>query len=221
MRCSCCAGEALDIFSEKGARRELRRYLENGLGGDDAKLIAEWAEEGGLEGKTVAEVGGGIGQIQTELLRRGAARGRVVELVPEYERPAAELARAADVADRTSFVLTDLLGAPDTVEPADIVILRRVVCCTPDGPELLGAAAAKSRRMLLASYPRDNLVARTLIRLENLFLTVMRKRFRAFVHAPTELERAVAGSGLTRTRVSRGLVWETAQYDLAGRLTKS
>ena len=33
MPCSCCAGESLDIFGERGARRELRRYLRDGLGG--------------------------------------------------------------------------------------------------------------------------------------------------------------------------------------------
>jgi magnesium-protoporphyrin O-methyltransferase len=220
VRCSCCAGEALDIFSEKGARRELRRYLENGLGGADAKLIAEWAEADGLEGKSVVEVGGGIGQIQTELLRRGAARGRVVEVVPQYELPAGELARAAGVSARTSFVLTDLLGAPDSVEPGDVVILRRVVCCTPNGPELLGAAAAKSRRMLLASYPRDRMITRAFSRLENLCFRLVRKRFRSYVHPPAELERAVARGGLTRSRVARGLVWETARYD-APALTKS
>ena len=91
---SCCAGESLDIFGEKGARRELRRYLRDGLGGDDAKLIAAWAEEGGLAGATVVDVGGGIGQIQGELVRRGAATGTVVEVVGAYARPAAELADA-------------------------------------------------------------------------------------------------------------------------------
>ena len=214
MPCSCCAGEALDIFSEKGARRELRRYLENGLGGHDAKLIAAWAEEGGLEGKTVAEVGGGIGQIQAELLRRGAAGGTVVEVVGGYAGPASELAHAVGIADRTSLVLADLIEDPGAVEPADIVVLRRVVCCSREGPALLGVAAAKARRTLLASYPRDRAVIRAVSRLQNLCFLLVRKRFRAYVHPPAELERAVAGSGLTRSRVSRGLVWETAQYDV-------
>jgi magnesium-protoporphyrin O-methyltransferase len=211
-RC-CCAGEALDIFSEKRARRELRRYLRNGLGGDDAKLIAAWAEEAGLEGETVLEVGGGIGQIQADLVRRGAAEGSVVEVVEDYERPAAELARAVGIADRTAFVLADLLEDGATVEPADVVVLRRVVCCTPDGPALLGAAAAKARRTLLASYPRDRLLTRAFSWLENLGFRLVGKRFRSYVHPPAELEEAAAGRGLTRSRVSRGLVWETAQYD--------
>ena len=214
MPCSCSAAERLDIFDEKAARRALRRYLANGLGGSDAVQIAAWAEDVGLAGASVVEVGGGIGQIQAELLRRGAAGGRIVELVPEYEAPAGELARAAGVADRSSFELADLLEDPEEVEPADIVVLRRVVCCTPDGPALLAAAADKARRSLLASYPRDTAIVRLVFRLENLGLAVFRKRFRSFVHRPAELERAVALRGLTRARVSRGLVWETAQFDV-------
>ena len=210
----CCAGEALDIFGEKSARRELRRYLEHGLGGDDARLIAGWAEQGGLEGETVVEVGGGIGQIQAELLRRGASRGTVVEVVAGYERAAHDLAHAIGIADRSAFVLVDLLADEATVVPADVVVLRRVVCCTPDGPDLLAAAAAKARRTLLASYPRDRAVIRAFSRLENLCFRLVGKRFRSYVHAPAELERAAAGRGLTRSRVSRGLVWETAQYDV-------
>ena len=214
MPCSCSVTERLDIFDEKAARRALRRYLANGLGGSDAVQIAAWAEEGGLDGMSVVEVGGGIGQIQADLLRRGAAAGRVVEVVPEYEAPAAELARAAAVAERSSFQIADLLTEPDAVEPVDIVVLRRVVCCTPDGPALLAAAAGKARRSLLASYPRDRPIVRLVFRLENLSLAVLRKRFRSFVHRPDELERAAARRGFARTRVSRGLIWETAQFDL-------
>ena len=88
MPCSCCAGESLDIFGEKSARRELARYLEKGLRAADARRMVAWAEQTGLEGASVADVGGGIGQVQAELLGRGAARGTVVEVVPAYEGPA-------------------------------------------------------------------------------------------------------------------------------------
>ena len=213
MACSCCAGESLDIFGERGARRELRRYLRKGLGGDDARQMAAWAESGGLVGTTVVEVGGGIGQLQVELLRRGAAAGTVVEVVPTYAAPAAELAGATEVAERSAFVLADLLETPEAVEPADVVVLRRVVCCSPEGPALLGIAAGKARRMLLASYPRDRLLVRAVVRLQNIGFRLARKRFRVFVHAPGSLERAAAGHGLVRSRVSRGHVWETAEFD--------
>jgi magnesium-protoporphyrin O-methyltransferase len=87
------------------------------------------------------------------------------------------------------------------------------VCCSPRGPELLGIAAGKARRTLLASYPRDRAVTRVFSRLENVLFALIRKRFRSFVHAPEELERQVARHGLRRMRTSRGWIWETAQFD--------
>ena len=208
----CCAGESLDIFGEKSARRALGRYLRKGLGGSDAPRIADWAAEQGLDGATVMEVGGGIGQIQAELVRRGAARGTVVEVVADYEDAARELASTTGIADRTTFVLADLVETPDAVEPADIVVLRRVVCCTPVGPAVLGAAAGLASRTLLASYPRDRAGVRVVVRLQNGLLALMRKRFRTFVHPPRELERAAEKHGLRLARVERGFVWETAQF---------
>lgn len=193
----------------------MRRYLRKGLGGDDAKQIAEWAEQAGLAGATVTEVGGGIGQIQVELLRRGAERGTVVEVVSGYEEPAAELAREVGVAERSSFLLADLLESPDAVDPVDIVVLRRVVCCSPSGPELLGVAAEKARRMLLVSYPRATWANRSFARAQNVFFALVRKRFRVFVHPPEQLELAAAHQGLARARTSRGLIWETARFDPA------
>lgn len=215
MPCSCCAGEALDVFGEKSARRTLRRFLRKGLGGADARAIADWAAEKGLDGATVLEVGGGIGQVQAELLRRGASRGAVVEVLAEYEEAARELARALGVADRSTFVLADLVETPEAVEPADVVVLRRVVCCSPVGPSVLAAAARRARRTLLASYPRDRLAIRAVVRVQNGAFALMRKRFRVFVHPPAELERAAEEQGLRLTRVSRDAVWETAQFDVA------
>jgi len=212
VRCSCCAGESLDIFGVKSARRELKRYLGKGLGKSDASRIADWAGEQGLEGARVMEVGGGIGQIQAELVRRGAAHGTVVEVVAAYEDVARELAAATGIADRTTFVLADLVEVPDAVEPADIVVLRRVVCCTPLGPSVLGAAAGLTGRTLLASYPRDRAGVRVFARLQNGLLGLMRKRFRMFVHPPGELERAAERRGLRLARVERSFVWETAQF---------
>lgn len=213
MPCPCHSGESLDIFGERGARRELRRYLRNGLGGRDARQIAAWTEEAGLEGRSVLEVGGGIGQLQAELLRRGAASGRVVEVVGAYESLAGELAEAVGVADRSAFVLADLLEDPEAVASADVVILRRVVCCSPKGPELLRRAAVRTQGSLFASYPRERVLVRAMLRLSNVGFRLFRKRYRAFVHPVVALDAAAAREGLRRSRVARGLFWETAQFD--------
>jgi magnesium-protoporphyrin O-methyltransferase len=210
--CTCCA-ESLDIFSERRARRELRRYLRKGLGGADARQLAAWAEEAGLGGRTVLEIGGGIGQLQAELIRRGAERGEVLELLDLYRPLHAELAQATDIAGRTTFRVGDVLGESPEVESADIVVLRRVVCCTPDGPALLAEAAGRTGGILLASYPADRRVVRIVAALQNVLLRLARRRFRVFVHSPGLLAAAATAHGLRRTRMTRGRIWEVASFE--------
>jgi hypothetical protein len=52
-----------------------------------------------VEGKTLLEVGGGIGAIEIELLKAGMARAINVELTPTYEAAARELLVEAGLTD--------------------------------------------------------------------------------------------------------------------------
>lgn len=171
--------------------------------------------EGGLEGARVLEIGGGIGAIQAELLAAGAATGEVVELVPAYEPYASELARERGLGERTSFVVADILERPDSVEPAEIVVLNRVVCCSPDGVELAAAAARLARRTLLVSYPRDVFWMRAAIAAMNTGFRILRRSFRTFVHPPEALAAAAETAGLVRTGSGRGAAWEFAVFGRA------
>ncbi len=211
MACSCGGNGCDGFFSERFARRAMRRYLRQGLGGDEL-LIADWATESGLAGATVLEVGGGVGALQAELLRRGAATGVVVDVVPAFEPYARELAGEAGLDDRTTWVLADLAEEPEAVGEADIVALRRVVCCSPYGPALLGASARITRRTLLASYPRRRWAIRAIARLQNVAFAALRKEFRVYIHDPATLDASAGEAGFSRTRTHRGLVWETAAY---------
>ena len=65
-----------------------------------------------------------------------------------------ELARRAGRGS-VSFRTDDLVADPAAGRPADLVVLNKVVCCTPDGVELAGIAASLTRRTLALSYPRD------------------------------------------------------------------
>jgi magnesium-protoporphyrin O-methyltransferase len=105
------------------------------------------ATSAGVDGASVLEIGGGIGKLQAEVLLAGAGRGEVVELVGAFGPYAEELARHKGIADRTSFRVIDLLEAPEEVAAADVVLLNRVVCCSPDGVALTGVAARLTRRV--------------------------------------------------------------------------
>ncbi len=170
------------------------------------------ASAGGLERARVLEVGGGIGTIQTELLEAGADRGEVVELVASYEPYARELARERGLEARTSFRIEDVLENPDAVDRADIVVLNRVVCCSPDGVRLAGVAAGLTKRTLVLSFPRYAFWVRAGLRLVNTGLAVMRRSFRVFVHRPAALIAAVEAEGLLLAETGRGALWQFAAF---------
>ena len=74
-------------------------------------------------------------------------------MVPGYEPFARALFDDAGV--DVEFRLADLVADPSGAEPADLVVLNQVVCCTPDGPALVGSAAGLTRVALAFTYPRD------------------------------------------------------------------
>ena len=192
------------------ARRTLARYRRRGL--DELELrMLESAVDEGVDGARVLEIGGGLGTIGSELLAGGAAESEVVELVSAWEPYAVELARERGFEGRTTFRVVDILDRPDEVAPADIVILNRVVCCTPDGVALTREAASHTRRTLVLSFPRDVFWIRALMRGLNAGMWMLRRSYRAFVHPPAALFAAAEGAGLRPVAGGRrGLVWQYA-----------
>src|SRR2546421_9976153 len=115
--------------------------------------MVDFLKSQGVEGRTVLEVGGGIGAVQIELLKAGAARAVSIELTPTYEDVAARLLSDAGLTDRVERKVTDFAQAASQVEGADVVIMNRVMCCYPDMPRLAGAAPDDAARLVVLSYP--------------------------------------------------------------------
>lgn len=180
-----------------------------------SRSLARRAAKRGLEGATVLEIGGGVGQVLFELVKAGASGGEVVELVPAYEEHVRALAAEAGAGDRISFRVADLVVDPAARLPADVVVLNKVVCCTPDGPELAGIAASLARRTLVLSYPRDVVWARGFFATINLFMRLRRSRFRTFVHDPGALRAAVEAHGLTMSAERDGPLFRIAAFERA------
>jgi magnesium-protoporphyrin O-methyltransferase len=167
--------------------------------------VVDVVRERGIAGRSVLEPGGGIGAVEIELLKAGAARSTVVELSPGYEEVAAELAREAGVAERMERHVGDF--ATDGTEPADVVVLHRVVCCYPDYERLLAAAAEKARQTVVFTYPPRNVVSRALLGLVNLWLRMRGSEFRTFAHPPERMADILSRAGFEPYARRRGGIW--------------
>ena len=172
--------------------------------------MVEFLERRGIEGATVLEIGGGVGEIQIELLKAGAAHAVNLELSPGYDEEAERLLHEAELEGRVDRRLHDIAVDPEGVEAADVVLLHRVVCCYPDYERLLGAAAQRARRFLVFSYPPRNAISRLFVTVENLVFRVLRKEYRSFTHPPSAMLGVLAERGLRRTFEHHTLVWQVA-----------
>ena len=209
----CCNPRGCDsFFTPRLARRAAERYRTKGVD-KTARRILEFLQQRGIDGATVLEVGGGVGELQVELLKRGAARTVNLELSPAYEEEAAALLREAGLEGRAERRIHDIAADPAGVEPADVVILHRVVCCYPDYELLLGAAGEHARRLLVFSYPPRNAVSRLLISVQNLFFRFRRIDFRTFVHTPAAMFAVVEEHGLRPAYSHHLLVWQVAGFE--------
>jgi hypothetical protein len=208
----CCrAATCQEFFNAREARRNLSRYRRKGLGGIERQMVAS-LDAGLLRDARVLEIGGGIGMIQAELLKAGAARGEIVELVQAYEPFARELAHDQHIEGRTTFKVADVLDQPDTVSPADVVVMNRVVCCSPDGVRLAGVAAGLAGRALIMSFPRDRLFVRIGGRVLNAVLGALGRSFRVFLHPRDALQAAAQAQGLRPAGSGRSFAWEFVAF---------
>lgn len=210
---SCCDPRGCDeFFNARFARRMARRYRRRGLD-RTARTIVEFLERRGIGGATVLEVGGGVGEIQIELLKRGAARAVNLELSPAYDEEAARLLREAGLEGRAERLIHDIATGPAKLEPADVVVLHRVVCCYPDYRRLLGAAADHARQAVVFSYPPRSAVSRLFVAWQRLVFRLLRREFRTFAHPPSAMLAVLTDGGLRRTFAHRGLVWRVAALE--------
>jgi SAM-dependent methyltransferase len=209
----CCTPKGYRrIFSERSARAEARRYRRRGLDGT-SRRIADLIKEEGVDGRTLLEVGGGIGTIEIELLKGGFARAVNVELTPTYEEAARELLQEAGLADRVERKLMDFAEADASIEAADVVVMNRVICCYADMPKLAGAAAEHARGMLVMSFPNRRWWTLLGVTLTNLGFSVFGMQFRVFLHKPSQILAAVEERGF-KTRLNQpGLLWQVVALE--------
>jgi len=204
----CCTPRGYrQLFTEKSAYAAARRYRRRGLDPTSQRIVDILTAEG-VAGQSVLEVGGGVGAIQLELLRAGASRATSIELTPTYEGAAAELIAEYGLAQRIERRVVDFVDAAVEVEPADIVVLNRVICCYPDMPRLVGAAADHTAGRLVLSFPKRRAWTRALLAMGNIGMRLARREFHVFIHPPSDIGDVARAHGLAVGGSRAGLFWE-------------
>jgi 2-polyprenyl-3-methyl-5-hydroxy-6-metoxy-1,4-benzoquinol methylase len=200
------------FYNQKKAASELRKYREKGPIPSTKALIDALVAEG-MEGSTVLDIGGGIGAIQHELLAAGAAHVTSVDASASYLEAARKEASRRSVEDRVTYRHGDFVEVAESVAPADIVTLDRVVNVYPDWRRLVELSAAHAQRLYGIVCPRNTPMVRFVILVMNLILGLTRKPVRAAIRPADEIERIARENGLTpHAAKDVGPAWQVLVY---------
>ena len=207
MNCCSHCSSMNELFDRARADKARKRYERKGPDGPTKALLGAIVATDRVAGRTVLDVGGGVGVIGAELSDRGAAAVVNVESSPEFAAVAGELARARGSGDRTRVNVGDFVALAPKLDDADIVALHRVVCCYPDYDALLTAAARRARDVVAFSFPRDRWYVRAVVGLVNLRLALAGGEFRVFVHSPAAMREVLEREGLDPVSESGTPAW--------------
>jgi len=214
---ACCQGQDFDrMFDARRAHKDMRAYSRRGARGATRRLLE--AVRASMRERVTADfthldIGGGVGVLQHELARDGAVQTTAVDASRPYLELLRQAAAERGYEGRQRRIEGDFTRVADSVAPATIVTLDKVICCYPDMVTLVRASARKATALYGIVIPRDAAWVRAMVGLINWFVRrVLRWQFRAFAHSHQAIDRLCAEEGLNLDRDDRGLLWCVRLY---------
>ena len=208
----CCAGCYDATFDAAKARAEVRRYRRRGATRATIAL-ADALGRKGTAGRSVLDIGAGVGALHHLLLARGAAEATDIDASAPYLAAARDEAVRLGVGDKVSFMYGDFVALAEQIPAADLVGLDRVVCCYGDVDALVKLAALRTRRRLGIVLPPDGLAARVVIGTSNLWYRLIRSPYRAYVHPHARIAAAAREGGLEPAGASGVGIWRLLVFE--------
>jgi 2-polyprenyl-3-methyl-5-hydroxy-6-metoxy-1,4-benzoquinol methylase len=213
----CCQGQDFDrMFDARRARKDLRTYSKRGARGATRRLLD--AVRASVRARATADfthldIGGGVGVLQHELARDGAVHTTAVDASRPYLELLHQAAAERGYEVRQTRIEGDFTEVADSVEPATVVTLDKVICCYPDMVTLVRASARKATVLYGSVVPRDTAWVRAAVGLANWFLRrALRRQFQAFAHSHRAIDRLCAEEGLYLDRDDSGMWWCVRLY---------
>jgi magnesium-protoporphyrin O-methyltransferase len=209
---NCCQCEGIEqVFDEKHVEERLRAYRRSGPQ-KGTRLLVEALQKAGVEGKTLLDIGGGIGAIQHLLLKAGAREAITVEASTASLVAAKREAQAQQLDGRIRYYQGDFTDLEEQIPAADIVTLDRVLCCYHDMPTLVSSSIAHARELYGLVYPHDNWWLRAGVRLMNFTFWLRRIPFRGYIHSSETVDTLIRQRGFTRLASTGTLIWQIVVY---------
>lgn len=207
----CQCKEIESVFDRALAEDELEKARRRGPRRTTRMLLSA-IQARGVAGRTLLDIGGGVGTIQHALLAAGLKEAVDVDASSAYLKTARREARRLGFEERVQYHHGNFVELARQVRKADIVTLDRVICCFDDVHELVDSSAKKARRLYGLVYPRDAWWTRLGVRTINFMRRLRNDDFRIFAHPTRAVESILVSHGLRRIFRRRWGMWQVALF---------
>lgn len=206
---NCCG--ANKIFDLKTAQKEHKKYLKSGPARSTRRLIEAIGAEIPV-GRSLLDIGGGIGALQWHFLSNGASWTTDVDYSKGYIQVARTHAAEQGWDGRTHFHEGDFLELSSMIGAHDFITLDKVICCYPDYRGLLTMALSKSKMGLGLVYPMGGWISRSVAYLGRVYLRLTGNAFRSYIHPVKEVRALVASHGFVKVTSHLSFPWHVELY---------
>lgn len=205
----CCGADL--FFDKKTAKKQYRQYLKKGPSRVTAKIIQQLTSKT-IEGKSLIDVGGGIGALQWWFLQQGGSQTTAIDASSGYLQQAEEHAVKNAWEEKTDFVLGDYTVVHTQVDRPDYITLDKVVCCYPDYKEIIEVSCKKAKTHIALSYPIDGIFSKIVSWFGALFIKFKSNSFRPYVHSVNKIREVFHGQGYERVSHTMAFPWHIETY---------
>ena len=210
MGCEHCCG-ADRLFDLKSAQKELRSYKKRGPRGSTKKLLSLLSVYD-QKGKSLLDIGGGIGAIQWEFVKRGGNKTTDVDSSSGYLSVASDYAKEINH-NFSSFIMSDFNDVHKELGRHDIVSLDKVICCYPEYKNLLGNALDKTDTVLALTMPVGGWVSKILAQFTKLYFILSNNPFRTYIHSPKMVHEFIESKGFSQSGKAFSFPWLVRVYE--------
>ena len=163
-------------------------------------------------GSTVLDIGCGVGALHLTLLQEGASGAIGVEISEGMLEKARRHAMDLGMADKTIYLLGDVVDRESEVRESDVAMLDKVVCCYPDPGALLSTSLRKTKHLLTITHPRNNFLAAVLFKSHIALARLFRLSFYPFWHDWEALHESIVSRGFELLHARSTPVWQARVY---------
>ena len=209
---TCCvhnrdAGRFFGWFAKRYRKRFARKGLE-----PSQKQLMKGLMSSGFRDASLLDIGCGTGYLHQCLLQAGAASAVGIDLSAKMLEEAQTQAREQGLAERTKYREGDFVELAGVLQPADIVILDKVICCYPDADALVRSSARMAARVYAFTIPRDRWIVRSSLLVGRALLALIHCGFRSYVHDLAPIDHWLTRAGFVRVFEECTFAWLTRVY---------